>query len=443
MKKIGKILAYFLAILLILAVVLITRVDRQPYQETAYYQNTMARIDALSLSLDPADSVLQAGWSLTNMTPDEPAPLVGYSPRGDYEFVADSSFIRTLLLSSAREQVVILGYDLLIVHPYLAETVEKAIYERFPEIDGVYFNASHTHSGLGGYMPGLMGKIAFGGYDEAIVNLITSQSIQGIQKAYEHLNTVNVSFRKTAAPQYVANRLVPTDPIDPYIRQIKFENTRNEQLVFMTYTAHATCLSSKFMGLSADYTGLMSRKLEKEGLADRVFYAAGTVGSHKPLPPGDQASDVLTYAEDLANTLLSDTSSFQKIETKGLAYQRLPIDLREAHYRIAENWRLRPWLFDNLFGATNAHFDILQIGSLQLIGSSGELSGVFYASLDSLADQVDKQLVITTFNGGYIGYITPDKYYDSLTKAEVRDMNWFGPYNGAYFQEMLEALIKK
>ena len=126
-----------------------------------------------------------------------------------------------------------------------------------------------------------------------------------------------------------------------------------------------------------------------------------------------------------------------------MAYQRLPIDLREAHYRIAENWRLRPWVFDNLFGATNAHFDILQIGSLQLIGSSGELSGVFYASLDSLADQVDKQLVITTFNGGYIGYITPDKYYDSLTKAEVRDMNWFGPYNGAYFQEMLEALIKK
>ncbi len=75
-----KILAYFLAILLILAVVLITRVDRQPYQETAYYQNTMARIDALSLSLDPADSVLQAGWSLTNMTPDEPAPLSRLQP---------------------------------------------------------------------------------------------------------------------------------------------------------------------------------------------------------------------------------------------------------------------------------------------------------------------------------------------------------------------------
>ncbi len=51
-------------------------------------------------------------------------------------------------------------------------------------------------------------------------------------------------------------------------------------------------------------------------------------------------------------------------------------------------------------------------------------------------------LVVTSFNGGYIGYITPDKYYD-LKRYETRDMNLFGPYNGAYLSEMMQLLLQK
>ena len=58
----------------------------------------------------------------------------------------------------------------------------------------------------------------------------------------------------------------------------------------------------------------------------------------------------------------------------------------------------------------------------------------------SLGDQPE-EIVLTSFNGGYIGYITPDAYYD-LKKYETRDMNFFGPYNGAYISEMLRLLLQ-
>ena len=58
-----------------------------------------------------------------------------------------------------------------------------------------------------------------------------------------------------------------------------------------------------------------------------------------------------------------------------------------------------------------------------------------------MAEENGLHLLITTFNGGYIGYITPDEYYNH-NFHEVRDMNWFGPYNGAYFDEIIRGIIR-
>ena len=49
-------------------------------------------------------------------------------------------------------------------------------------------------------------------------------------------------------------------------------------------------------------------------------------------------------------------------------------------------------------------------------------------------------LILTSFNGGYIGYVPKDKWYD-LPKYETRSMSWYGFDNGAYFLEMIKMLI--
>jgi len=48
--------------------------------------------------------------------------------------------------------------------------------------------------------------------------------------------------------------------------------------------------------------------------------------------------------------------------------------------------------------------------------------------------------MVTSFNGGYIGYITPLKYYD-VDHYETRLMNWYGPGSGEYMQECLLGLL--
>ena len=85
---------------------------------------------------------------------------------------------------------------------------------------------------------------------------------------------------------------------------------------------------------------------------------------------------------------------------------------------------------------------ITQIGNTLIISSSGEISGVFYEKWDQLAQEKGLNLIITTFNGGYIGYITPDELYDEHFH-EVREMNWYGPGNGQYFDELITRIIQK
>ncbi|HCX76055.1 MAG TPA: alkaline ceramidase, partial [Algoriphagus sp.] len=65
-----------------------------------------------------------------------------------------------------------------------------------------------------------------------------------------------------------------------------------------------------------------------------------------------------------------------------------------------------------------------------------------YEKWDQLAQEKGLNLIITTFNGGYIGYITPDELYDEHFH-EVREMNWYGPGNGQYFDELITRIIQK
>lgn len=77
-----------------------------------------------------------------------------------------------------------------------------------------------------------------------------------------------------------------------------------------------------------------------------------------------------------------------------------------------------------------------------MVGTPCDFSGEFNPSLDSLAAKHGLQMMVTSFNGGYIGYVTPDKYYDE-DHYETQLMNWYGPGNGAYMNQCIEHLILK
>jgi hypothetical protein len=436
----GKILLGIFLFLVVIGIFSITTVDRSPIQEQEFYRETFQDLESLPFSSSQG-KVWLAGWGKTNMTPKNPAELVGYSPRGPYEFIQDSSFVKSIVLSNGESEIAWINFELLIVHPFLAQKVEEKIRGEYPNLLRLIFTSTHTHSGMGGYMPGPLGEIAFGGFDEDLVEMIADKSLQAVQQAQTSLDTATITFRQANVPELVANRFVRGGPIDPFTRELIFTQNSGKKASILTYSAHATCLSSKFMGLSGDYPFYLMKKMEESDY-DLSIYAAGTVGSHRPVPPGRTPEAIQEYASKLDSLNRIKMSKFGTIRNPLLASSRLDLKLRDPQLRISDDLRLRPWLFNYLMGETNAHIDFTRIGNTLWIDSSGEISGVFYEKWDQLAKEKGLNLIISTFNGGYIGYITPDELYDEHFH-EVREMNWYGPGNGRYFDDLITEIIEK
>jgi hypothetical protein len=366
---------------------------------------------------------------------------VGYSPRGPYTFVQDSSHVKALTLSNGKSSIAWLNYELLIVHPQLADHVRAGVQKAGISVDQLIFTATHTHSGMGGYMPGLVGSLAFGGYDEEVIEQLVTGSVRALQTALASQDTVTLSYKKTSVPDLVSNRFVKGGAIDPFVRQVLFQRKDGQKATFLTYSAHATALSSKFMGLSGDYPAFLTQHLEEEEV-DFALFAAGTVGSHRPMAEGNTPELVGAYAQAISEKISADTSKITLQGESLLRSSKVAIQLGEPQLRVTTNLRIRPWLFRSLLGEVPAYLDITQVGNILFISSSGELSGVFYEAWDALAKEKGLELVVTVFNGSYIGYITPDELYDAHYH-EVRDMNWFGPGNGQYFDRLIQEVIRK
>lgn len=436
-----KIFLWAFLFLVLLGFVLLTTVDRSPIEDQDFYRETLNRLDQTPWMETQGEAWL-AGWAKVNVTPDQAVDLVGYAPRGPYEFVQDSSMVKALTLSNGKSQLAWLNFELLIVHPALAKAVEEGVKDAGLGIDQLIFTATHTHSGMGGYMPGPLGELAFGGYDEQIVEGLVEKSVQALQTALSTQDTASISYRKTNAPDHVSNRFIKDAPYDPFVRQLIFTRKKDgKKALFFTYSAHATCLSSKFMGLSGDYPKFLTQRLEGRDY-DLALYAAGTVGSHRPMAKGNTPELVQSYAASLDSVIWLRKTNFASNKNPKVNYSRLDLSLRSPHLRVSDNLRIRPWLFDYLVGDTNAHLDITLIGNILMIASSGEISGVFYEEWEKLAQENGLKLIITVFNGGYIGYITPDELYDEHFH-EVREMNWYGPGNGHYFDQLIQKTIEK
>lgn len=423
--------------LMVMALCTITLVDWTPYQDTAYYRQTVESLENLDFQSSD-DGYFLAGWSKANITPDQPKPLIPYKPRGNYEFVLDSSYVKTIILGNKNHKIAFVNYEILFVHPHLSQKITERISHAKLPIDHVYYTTTHTHSGFGGYSPGLIGRLAMGGLDDEVVDLIATQTVLSLETSLSTLDTATLSFKKTSAADFVKNRLIENDPVDPYIRELHIQKISGETGILLTYSAHPTLLAGSYMGLSGDYPYYLNRLREQS--VDFSMFASGTVGSHRPVAQGEGLEKIQRYAYQLDSVLIQDSIPHHKLSGTQVRSARLPVKLRAPHYRISDNLRLRPWLFDWAFGESPAHMDIQLLGNLLFISSSGELSGVFYDNWEKFAQSHGLHLIVTCFNGGYIGYITPDEYYGE-NLYEVRDMNFFGPYNGAYHIELVERII--
>lgn len=439
-------LGLVVCILLFLAVSL-APVDETPYQQMPYYTQTKERLAQLPAS-PTAKAPLRAGWAKANITPPYPTPTGGYGARRGklWHVVADSIFARAIVLDNGGTKVAVVGLDLLITPPTVVELLKKRLPELGLRWENVYMGAIHSHNSVGGWAPGVVGQLIAGGYDEKIVTRVTDGILMAIRNAQRNLAPVEVGFGQTDASDHIYNRISfsgPTQPLDGMIRLLKLKKATGESALLCTFAGHATLYEDSMWNyLSRDYPGSLVDRLEKKS-ADFAVFMAGAVGSTGPEARGKtDFQEIRNYAGDLALRIERTVPQIQTQSDSALAMLTLPLGLREPHPRVIGNWRVRPWLFYAVYGDYPSDLKALRIGKTVLLGTPCDYSGEFVADFNPLAAQKCVNLMITSFDGGYIGYVTPDRYYNRTT-YETRDMNWFGPYNGAYFEEMMMGLLKK
>jgi hypothetical protein len=70
-----------------------------------------------------------------------------------------------------------------------------------------------------------------------------------------------------------------------------------------------------------------------------------------------------------------------------------------------------------------------------------DYSGELALDLKSAAGAAGVTAVVTSFNGDYVGYVVPAKYYH-LDNYETRTMSFFGPQLPDYFDGLLRSLLR-
>ena len=424
----------------------ITPVDKTPLSESRYYQLAQQKLDSLNSSYTLQDSkYFKAGWAKTNITPQYPLPLAGYGARKGVfvSTVHDSVWARGFVFDNGFNKSAIITLDLLIIPPAVTEALRILLPEIGYSQDQIFLSATHTHCSVGGWADSWIGTQFAGEYQNEIVNDLAIAIIATIKKAETNLVSAKVGYARYDASPFTRNRLVgEKGSRDTWLRVVKIQQESGAVALITTFAAHATVLSHRQMNYSRDYPGALVDSLENITNVDFAAFCAGAVGSHSPVTKGGKSyNKIALLASNLKSLIGANISSIpiNKVQQSGTIQFDIP--LRKPHIRVAANWRVRPWIFEKLTEVSPAYISLLRIGNIAFIGTPCDFSGELTAAIDEKANALDLNVLVTSFNGGYIGYITKDEWYN-LKEYETFVMNWFGPYNGAYFVNLIQRLLE-
>lgn len=432
-----------LGLLIAFVAATVTTTYNRPLGHTSYYMDTMEQL--LGLTQKPDGDTIQVGWAKVNLEPPYPTPIsIDARREGVYESILDSIYVRTVVFDNGIDKAALVTIDMLIFPPSVMAVLNDSLAETGFSLDNVYLTATHTHSSIGAWAPGIIGEIFSGAYDPAIVAHIAHCVAQSIRLAAQDVVKAQIGFNKVDAHELVYNRLIKDSVhTDPWLRYIRITRDDGKNAIITSFAAHATFLHDSIMKLHRDYPGLLVDSLETLPDIDFALFGAGAMGSMGPAFENKGAwRGMEQMAGGLRGKIMKGWLSTSINYLTQLNSAHVPIYLPEEQVRLSNSFRLRPWVVRWLFGNNPHHVAGLRLGNTVLVGTPCDFSGELVAEVDSFAQAQGINLMVTSFNGDFVGYITHDRHY-CMDAYETRTMNWFGPHNGRFFQDIIMEMVRK
>jgi hypothetical protein len=195
------------------------------------------------------------------------------------------------------------------------------------------------------------------------------------------------------------------------------------------------------MVFSAEYPGAWQRAVEQAtgGLA---LFAAGSVGSTSPKAPKGGFEGVEAMGQALAQETLNALPSIPLKDQVQFDLLGVTLPLPELQARLTESIRVRPWLASKVLPVGDETFlQGFRFDRTLWLSTPCDFSGELAVDLKSKARNFDSKLSITSFNGDYVGYVIPSKYY-GMSGYEPRTMSFFGPHLPDYFVATIESISR-
>ncbi len=385
-------------------------------------------------------AALATGWASAPLDLRIGEPMAGYGARrgAGSEGVAELRYARALCLRAGGSEAVLVTADALLIHASVArETVRLCAAQGIAERT-IYFTATHTHCGPGGWGPNVIEQAVCGKFDAQAVHRLARVLASVIVAARAAAKPAEWTWLEIAVPEHVRNRTVKGGPTDPSFDALAVRQLADGATgVFAIYGAHATCHGSHQMKFCADYPGALVRHLEGSGLAFAAF-GAGAMGSQSPVGSGDAGERAEGIGANLSHQIIAALRGAAWQREVTLASARREFPLPAVQVRLGRHVRLAAWLAGTMHGPT-APFHLVRLDEHWLAGLPIEFSAMLSAPLRAEAGQRGIRLCVTPFNGDYVGYVLPSAFYD--TDAYESGMNFLGPWGGEYFAGLIRTGI--
>ena len=458
MKRRYKVILIVVAALAVIAGSFVTVAGPWPtyksgFEDQAYYKDALTAIERHGKRSSHGSSVGQfkAGWASRSITPPIGTPLAGFGDRQGRPStgVHDELLVKALAVSDGTDTAVIVGADMLIVPENVAELVRVRVSQRTVlTANEILLNASHNHSGLGAFGPGYTSNAFNGRYDPNIPDLLAKAFTEAIVEACQSLEPAKMMHGGLDAPEYIRNRTRSNAPVDSELSYMLVEQQDGDRCVLVSYSAHATILGSDNMQFTGEFPGFLMRRITEKTGAEAI-YLGGAVGSMSPRPPGgaDSFDRCRAMGEGLADKVLKAVADAKPSQDKvDVASVGFPIRLPPFQLRINEKWRVSKFLLPILGIDTDGWMHAVRIGEMALVGTPADYCGEISIELKSWAQARDLDLWVLSFNGDYVGYISPDRYYYDKDENggygyERGLMSWIGPHQEAFTKSLITHMI--
>lgn len=452
MKKLAKAFAVIAAFSLLLLVIFVQKIDRTPLEETSHYREWQSWIDKKTFAA--VHGPISVGWAQINITPSKSLPMAGYGNRWGkpFERVRDSLYVRAISLINSGQSLTLVSADLLIIPPNVTERLLELLSEEGIDADEIHLGATHTHHSTGGWGRKLAGRLFAGKFDPEVEEMLALRLRDVILASRAEPVRASVDYLETDFEEGIRNRLDVSDPlVDSEIRSLRFRREDGRSAVLLVYGAHPTTLRRDSLYLSRDYPGHTVDAIEQDKHTDFALFMAGAVGSMGFQTDADTPdARAVQLGERLAGVFLdADSNQVADARLPGDSLRAVhslsewvPIPLPPQTARISRDFALRPWVFSAFFGQSPGAVKVTLIDQTLLLGMPADFSGEISTELDEYARKRGLNLVITSFNGYYTGYITHDRHYEK-DLYETTTMSWNGFGAGDYYTRIARDIIDK